>query len=119
MKNYKVEATMKFTDKEENTKRVPYNINLTEEENEKKGSIFYCTKERYEFLKRNSAVKLIKIIEEEKEIITEEEVQAVANAIVEQAEEDNKSIEEVVNEIVEESKEEIIATPKKKKSSKK
>lgn len=35
--------------------------------------------------------------------ITEEQVQAVANAIVEQAEEDNKSIDQVVNEIVEES----------------
>lgn len=38
--------------------------------------------------------------------ITEEQVQAVANAIVEQAEEDNKPIDQVVNEIVEESKEE-------------
>lgn len=38
--------------------------------------------------------------------ITEEQVQAVANAIVEQSEEDNKSIDQVVNEIVEESKEE-------------
>lgn len=34
--------------------------------------------------------------------ITEEEVQAVANAIVEQAVEDNKTIEEVVTDIVEE-----------------
>lgn len=39
-----------------------------------------------------------------REKITVEQVQAVANAIVEQAEEDNKTIEEVVNEIVEESK---------------
>lgn len=37
--------------------------------------------------------------------ITEEQVQAVANAIVEQAEEDNKPIDQVVNEIVEESEE--------------
>ncbi len=34
--------------------------------------------------------------------ITEEEVQAVANAIVEQSEEENKTIEQVVNEIVKE-----------------
>jgi hypothetical protein len=40
----------------------------------------------------------------ERRSFTEEEVQAVAKAIVEQAEEDNKTIEEVVNEIVEESK---------------
>lgn len=45
------------------------------------------------------------VVEVEEEIITEEEVQAVANAIVEQAEEDNKTIEDVVNEIVEEGKE--------------
>lgn len=106
MKNYKVEATMKFTDKEENVKR---NV----------GDVFEVTEARYNFLKSNNAVKLIEIVEEPKKDITEEEVQAVANAIVEQAEEDNKSVEEVVNEIVEESKEEIIATPKKKKSSKK
>lgn len=106
MKNYKVEATMKFTDKEENVKR---NV----------GDVFEVTEARYNFLKSNNAVRLVEIVEEQKEEITEEEVQAVANAIVEQAEEDNKSVEEVVNEIVEESKEEIIATPKKKKSSKK
>ena len=40
------------------------------------------------------------------EELTEEQVQAVANAIVEQAEEDNKTIEDVVNKIVEEGKEE-------------
>lgn len=48
----------------------------------------------------------------ERRTITEEEVQAVAKAIVEQAKEDNKTIEEVVNEIVEESKE---TKPKRKK----
>lgn len=51
MKNYKVEAIMKFTDKEENVKR---NV----------GDIFETTKERYEFLKQNNAVKLIEIVEE-------------------------------------------------------
>ena len=45
------------------------------------------------------------VVENEKEV-TEEEVQAVANAIVEQSEEDNKPIDQVVNEIVKESKEE-------------
>ena len=102
MKNYKVEATMKFTDKEENVKR---NV----------GDVFEVTELRYKFLKSNNAVKLIETIEE----ISEEEVQAVASAIVEEAEEQNKSVEEVVNEIIEESKEEIIEKPKKKKSSKK
>ena len=106
MKNYKVEAIMKFTDKEENVKR---NV----------GDKFETTKERYEFLKRNNAVKLIEIIEEEKEIINEEGVQAVASAIVEEAEEQNKSVEEIVNEIIEESNEEVEEKPKKKKNSKK
>lgn len=108
MKNYKVEATMKFTDKEENTKRVPYNINLTEEENEKKGSVFYCTKERYEFLKRNNAVRLVEVLEVEKvEYCT-------------LAENEPKEIETIVtNEIVEENKEEEKSKPKKKKSRKK
>ena len=53
-----------------------------------------------------------KVYRERYKTITEEEVQAVAKAIVEQAEEDNKTIEEVVNEIVEESKE---AKPRRKK----
>lgn len=102
MKNYKVEATMKFTDKEENVKR---NV----------GDVFEVTELRYKFLKSNNAVKLIETVEE----ISEEEVQAVASAIVEEAEEKEKTIEEVVNEIIEESKEEIIEKPKKKKSNKK
>ena len=102
MKNYKVEATMKFTDKKENVKR---NV----------GDIFEVTELRYKFLKSNNAVKLIETVEE----ISEEEVQAVASAIVEEAEEQEKTIEEVVNKIIEESKEEIIEKPKKKKSNKK
>ena len=112
MKNYKVIATRSFKDSNE----------IDEETGLKKerqvNDEFYCTKERYEYLKQNNAVKLVEIVEEPKKEITEEEVQAVAVAIVEQAEEDNKSVEEVVNEIIEES-EEIIATPKKKKLSKK
>ena len=55
MKNYKVEATMKFTDKEENS--IKRNV----------GDIFETTKERYEFLKQNNAVKLIEIMEEKQE----------------------------------------------------
>ena len=102
MKNYKVEATMKFTDKEENVKR---NV----------GDVFEVTELRYKFLKSNNAVKLIETVKE----ISEEEVQAVASAIVEEAEEQEKTIEEVVNEIIEESKEETIEKSKKKKSNKK
>ena len=99
MKNYKVMATRYFRDSNE----------IDEKTGQKKerqvNDVFYCTKERYEFLKENNAVKLVEIqetideaIEEE---ITEEEVQAVASAIVE------------------ESKEEVKPKSKKKKSNKK
>ena len=60
MKNYKVEATMKFTDKEENG--IKRNV----------GDVFETTKQRYEFLKQNNAVKLIEIIEEKKEEVLED-----------------------------------------------
>jgi hypothetical protein len=60
MKNYKVEAIMKFTDKTENG--IKRNV----------GDIFETTKERYEFLKQNNAVKLIEIIEEKKEEVLED-----------------------------------------------
>lgn len=116
MKNYKVIATRFFKDSNE----IDEKTGLKKER--KVNDEFYCTKERYEFLKANNAVKLVEIqetidnfVEEE---ITEEEVQAVASAIVEEAEEQNKTIEEVVNEIVEESKE-VKPKPKKKKPSKK
>ena len=62
MKNYKVEATMKFTDKEENG--IKRNV----------GDIFETTKERYEFLKKNNAVKLIEIVEEKEELVGTEEI---------------------------------------------
>ena len=79
MKNYKVEAIMKFTDKEENS--IKRNV----------GDIFETTKERYEILKQNNAVKLIEIVEESKKEIKED-----------------KEVEKT-----------IIEKPKKKKSSKK
>lgn len=106
MKNYKVEAIMKFTDKEENIKRVPYDKNLSESENEEKGSIFYCTKERYEFLKKNNAVKLIGI---------QETIDNIVDEIVE-----SKEINEIIDKVVDETIEKVFKEkPKKKKSNKK
>lgn len=116
MKNYKVIATRYFRDSSEIDKKT--GLKVERQVNDE----FYCTKERYEFLKANNAVKLIEVqedIETAINEITEEEVQAVASAILEEAEEQNKSVEEVVNEIIKESKEEIIEKPKKKKSNKK
>lgn len=114
MKNYKVIATKYFRDSNE----IDETTGLKKER--QVNDIFYCTKERYDFLKQNNAVKLVEIEEE----LTEEVVQAVASAIVEEAEEQEKSIEEVVNEIVEETVDEVVEEvfkekPKKKKSSKK
>lgn len=60
MKNYKVEAIMKFTDKTENG--IKRNV----------GDIFETTKERYEFLKQKNAIKLIEIMEEPKKEIKED-----------------------------------------------
>ena len=70
MKNYKVEATMKFTDKEENG--IKRNV----------GDIFETTKERYEFLKQNNAIKLIEIVEEKEELVATEEaiIEEIPNA---------------------------------------
>ena len=52
MKNYYVRATKNFKDTTENEQRIAGE------------SEFYCTKERYEFLKSNKAVELIEVIEE-------------------------------------------------------
>ena len=116
MKNYKVIATRYFKDSNEIDEKT--GLKIERQVNDE----FYCTKERYEFLKANNAVKLVEIQETIDEVIekeiSEEEVQAVASAVVEEAEEQNKTIEEVVNEIVEESKEEN-SKLKNKKSSKK
>ena len=70
MKNYKVEAIMKFTDKEENG--IKRNV----------GDIFETTKERYEFLKKNNAVKLIEIVEKKEELVATEEaiIKEIPNA---------------------------------------
>ena len=92
MKNYKVEATMKFTDKEENG--IKRNV----------GDIFETTKERYEFLKQNSAVKLIEIMEEKEELV------ATKKAIIEEMPNATGEVEVV---LLNDEK------PKKKKSSKK
>jgi hypothetical protein len=92
MKNYKVIATRYFRDSSEIDKKT--GLKVERQINDE----FYCTKERYEFLKSNNAVKLVEVQSTIDDIITEEEV---------------------VNEIVEESKEEVKPKPKKKKSSKK
>ena len=71
MKNYKVRITREFTDKVENVFR----------EKGKITEVFLCDKERYEYLLSKNAVKLIEIIEEEKQV--EEVFEQVMEEIVE------------------------------------
>ena len=77
MKEYKVRVLKYFRDKEEKKERFI-------------GEEFECTKERCNYLLEHNAVEIVKDVPE----ITEEEVQAVANAIVEEA------VDEVVDEII-------------------
>lgn len=112
MKNYKVIATRYFRDSSEIDKKT--GLKVERQVNDE----FYCTKERYEFLKANNAVKLVEIQETIDEVIENEPEQIYET-------ENSKFIvghnefKLEFNEIVEESKEEVKPKPKKKKSSKK
>ena len=59
MKNYKVEATMYFKDKEHGIYR-------------KKGAQFICTEQRYNVLIENNVAKLVEIIEPDKDTTNNE-----------------------------------------------
>ena len=63
MKNYKVQAIRNFRDSNEIDEKTGLKIERTINDE------FYCTKERYEFLKQNNAVKLVEIEEEKQEPI--------------------------------------------------
>lgn len=71
MKNYKVQITRNFTDKEENISR---EIGTETE-------IFMCSKERYEFLESKGAVILLQVIEEKP--VVEKVFEEVMDEIVE------------------------------------
>lgn len=68
MKNYKVIATREFKDSNE----IDENTGLKKER--KVNDEFLCTKERYEFLKANNAVKLVEIVEEKEELVATKEI---------------------------------------------
>ena len=89
VKNYKVKATRFFRDSNEIDKKTGLKVER------KVNDEFLCTKERYEFLKQNNAVKLVEIVEEQPKEIKEE-------------------VKVVVSQ-----KEEVKPKPKKKKTSKK
>lgn len=69
MKNYKVIATRFFKDSNEIDKKTGLKIKR------KVNDEFYCTKERYEFLKANNAVKLVEIQETVESVIEEEKIE--------------------------------------------
>ena len=96
MKNYKVIATRYFKDSNEIDEKT--GLKIERQVNDE----FYCTKERYEFLKANNAVKLVEIQETVESVIEEEKEYVVPV----------KQMEELVEKA-------IIEKPKKKKSSKK
>lgn len=102
MKNYKVIATRFFKDSNEIDEKTGLKVER------KVNDEFFCTKERYEFLKANNAVKLVEVFE----------VERVEYSTL--SDNEPKEIETIVtNEIVEESKKQVKQNPKKKKSSKK
>lgn len=116
MKDYKVIATRCFRDSNEIDKKTGLKVER------KVNDEFYCTKERYEFLKENNAVRLVEVqktidevIEEEK--IEEPKIEIEENGIKITAKE-LKLIAENDKEITI-NKEEVKQKPKKKKSSKK
>ena len=76
MKNYKVIATREFKDSNE----IDENTGLKKER--KVNDEFLCTKERYEFLKANNAVKLVEIVEEKQELVATKEaiIEEIPNA---------------------------------------
>jgi hypothetical protein len=102
MKNYKVKAIRFFRDSNEIDEKTGRKIER------KINDEFYCTKERYEFLKANNAVKLVEIFKVEK---------IEYSTLVDN---EPKEIETIItNEIVEEEQEEVKPKPRKKKTSKK
>ena len=130
MKNYKVIATRFFRDSNEIDKKT--GLKVERQVNDE----FYCTKERYEFLKANNAVKLVEVQSTIDDILTEEKtIDKIVNAV--KLVEVQEDIETAINEITEEEfiecVEELMPTiekkveqivevkpkPKKKKSSKK
>ena len=110
MKNYKVIATRYFRDSSEIDKKTGLKVER------KINDEFYCTKERYEFLKANNAVKLVEVQSTIDDILTEEKtIDKIVDEVIE-----SKEINDIIDNVVEEVVEEVFKPkPKKKKSNKK
>ncbi|MBQ7798740.1 MAG: hypothetical protein IJ371_06430 [Clostridia bacterium] len=114
MKNYKVIATRYFKDSNEIDEKTGLKVER------KVNDEFYCTKERYEFLKANNAVKLVEIQETIDDVVGEE-VKEVLIEGVEEIPEGTEVVENVVIDAPVEVADTIVKeiVTKKKKSSKK
>ena len=116
MKNYKVIATRYFRDSSEIDKKT--GLKVERQVNDE----FYCTKERYEFLKANNAVKLVEVQETIYEVIEEEKVEEPKIEIEENGIKINaRELKLIVEneEAITINKQEAKPKPKKKKSNKK
>lgn len=116
MKDYKVITTRYFKDSNEIDEKT--GLKIERQVNE----VFYCTKERYEFLKANNAVKLVEIQETIDEVIEKEKVEEPKIEVEENEIKINASEIRLIAENDKEitiNKEEIKPKPKKKKSRKK
>ena len=116
MKDYKVIATRCFRDSNEIDEKTGLKIER------KVNDEFYCTKERYEYLKANNAVKLVEVqktIDEviEKEKVEEPKIEVEENGIKINARELKLITEN--EEVIAFIKQEAKPKPKKKKTSKK
>ena len=100
MKNYKVIATREFKDSNEIDEKTGLKVER------KVNDEFYCTKERYEYLKANNAVKLVEI---EEVVIEEEIIEDVIDDVIE-----SEEVDEIIDNVVDEVVEEIIDKKKKK-----
>ena len=100
MKNYKVVATRKFRDSNE----IDSMTYLKKERQQ--GDEFFCTKERYEFLKSNGAVTLVEIVDEIIDNVVEEVIES-------------KEIKEVINNTVDKVVDKLFEEKPKKKNKKK
>lgn len=116
MKNYKVIATRYFKDSNEIDAKTGLKVER------KVNDEFYCTKERYEFLKVNNAVKLVEIQETIDEAIEEEKIEEPKIEIEENGTKINARELKLITEneeVIAIIKQEVKPKPKKKKSSKK
>lgn len=76
----------------------------------RKGDVFTCTKERYEYLKEHNAVELVEVM-----AIQHETKKPVVENVIEEINEENNIIDEVVEEVIEEQERNYVKPKKRRK----